>query len=75
MNSIQYNKSMTRAIKLLGDTGYKVRNIFIAEASFGKNRLDYALFVATVGSYGEIHEVTVSVQPKHVEIRDIKKVL
>jgi hypothetical protein len=63
---------MTKAIKLLGETGYKVRNIYIAEASFSKEKLDHALFVATVGSMFQIHEVSISVGKKSAQIVDVK---
>lgn len=67
MKAIQFNKSMTKAIKTLGEAGYEMRSIYIAEAS-GK----YALFVAKVDSMGQTHEVTVSTSGKSAEIVDIK---
>jgi hypothetical protein len=72
MKAIQFNKSMTKAIKAIGEAGYEIRSIYIAEASYGKNKLDYALFVAKVDSIGQTHEVTVSVNSKSAKIIDIQ---
>ena len=72
MNSIQQVKWFVRAAKAVGEAGYKISNIYIAEASFKKGKYDYAMFIAKGHTFDQVHELTVRLDQKTAEISDIK---
>jgi hypothetical protein len=62
-----------RAVKAVGEAGYKVSKIYIAEASYDKKgQFDYVMFEAKGHTFDVIHELRIRLDKKTAEISDIK---
>jgi hypothetical protein len=71
---------MVKAISKVGDAGYKIKKVAIAEASFEKEKLAYAQFLVLASAYNvplggyEDYELLVSVGKSETTIVKWEKV-